>query len=297
MKRTETSLDEKQDYNFAENFGERFRHLRKKNRLRQADIAKALNVTTQAVSLWEQGKNVPDICKFPELARLFDVSTDWLIAGSVDDEEPMFENELSDRLHNEKRMYTYVKTYAHVKKMYQTCSVLAYAKEQHKGQVRKGADHVPYIYHPLQMACHALALELEDDNLISATLLHDVCEDTGVMVNDLPANDATKEAVGLLTKKTCGNEMTEEELELYYSEISKNPIALMVKVLDRCSNVSSMATAFDRDKLTSYINETEKWFYPMIRKGQNDFPQYANALFLLKYHISSVVSAIKHQLV
>ena len=146
----------------------------------QSEIAEKLGVSFQAVSLWERGETTPELDKLVELASLFGVSLDWLIAGRQEERIlPEFEELLLDRLFDEQHMYTYVKTYANVREMPQTVKALAFAREQHKGQVRKGRDNVPYIYHPLLMACHALALGLDDDDIVAASLLHDVCEDCG----------------------------------------------------------------------------------------------------------------------
>lgn len=82
-----------------------------------------------------------------------------------------FQDSLSDRLFDEKRMYTYVETYAAGKNMPRTSKALPCAREAHSGQVRKGKDSVPYIYHPLLIACHALALGMDDDDMISTALL------------------------------------------------------------------------------------------------------------------------------
>lgn len=201
---------------------------------------------------------------------------------------------VSDRLFNEERMYTYLKTYATVKHMHQTLKVLPYARELHKGQCRKGKDKVPYIYHPLLLACHALALGLDDDNLVSAAILHDVCEDCGVTAEELPVNEETRTAVKLLTKKVP--HLDEKEKELYYQEISKNEIATMVKLLDRCNNVSGMITGFKREKVLTYIQETERHVYPLMHKAKTEYPEYSNAVFLIKYHMSSVLRAIICQL-
>ncbi len=273
---------------------ERLVKTRKALRMTQQDIAERLDVSFQAVSLWERGETTPEIQKLPELAELYGVSIDWLLKGNT--EEPIhvdFDAPLADRLFDENRMYTYVKTSAVIKNLHQTLKVLPYVREKHTGQVRKGADAVPYIYHPLLMACHALALGLEDDNLLSAVLLHDVCEDCNVAVEELPVNDVTKEAVTLVTK---ADKMDEKAKALYYTNIASNPIAVMVKLLDRCNNVSGMATGFSKEKLVSYINETETWFYPMMQQAKTDYPQYNNQIFLLKYQIASVVSSIKHLL-
>lgn len=271
-------------------FSERLTSARKAKGFTQSDVAEKLNVSFQAVSLWERGETTPEMDKLIDIAALYRVSLDWLLTGKREERVLLdFQDSLSDRLFNEERMYTYVKTYAGVKNLTQTSKVLPYARELHKGQVRKGKDKVPYIYHPLLIACHALSLGLEDDNLISTALLHDVCEDCGVAVEELPVNDTTKEAVGLLTKSV------EIDKEQYYHQISKNPIATLVKLLDRCNNVSGMAAAFPKKKLVEYIKETENYVYPLIQNAKMEYPMYSNQLFLVKYHMVSVIEAIKRQ--
>lgn len=271
-------------------FAERLTNARKEKGFTQSDVAEKLNVSFQAVSLWERGETTPEIDKLVDIASLYQVSLDWLLTGKREERVLLdFQDSLSDRLFNEERMYTYVKTYASVKNLIQTSKVLPYARELHKGQVRKGKDKVPYIYHPLLIACHALALGLNDDNIISTALLHDVCEDCGVSVEELPVNDATKEAVKLLTKSPEVNK------EQYYQQISQNPIATMIKLLDRCNNVSGMAACFSKEKLVEYIKETESFVYPLLHIAKNDYPMYSNQVFLVKYHMTSVIEAIKRQ--
>lgn len=271
-------------------FSERLVKARKEKGFTQSDVAEKLNVSFQAVSLWERGETTPEMDKLVDVASLYQVSLDWLLAGKMEESAVLeFQDSLSDRLFHEDRMYTYVKTYASANKLYQTLKVLPYARELHKGQVRKGKDKVPYIYHPLLIACHALALGLDDDNIISVALLHDVCEDCGVEVEDLPVNDITKEAVFLLTKRY------DVDKEEYYQRISQNPIATMVKLLDRCNNVSGMAAGFSKNKIVKYIRETEDVVYALLEKAKNEYPMYSNQIFLIKYHMASVLDAIKRQ--
>lgn len=265
--------------------------------LTQAFVSEKLDVTAQAVSLWERGENAPDINKLPELAKLYGVTTDWLLDGKEPTEEiKKVTSELSDRLFDETRMYTYVKSYATAKNLFQTRKVLAYVREKHAGQVRKGKDQVPYINHPLSLAGHAIALGLDEDNLLSAALLHDVCEDCGVEIEELPVNEETKEAVALLTKNKKVTRSSEEGLQEYYDRLSENRIALMVKLLDRCNNISNMAAGFSVERMASYIIETEEHIYPLFVKADRDFPEYANAIYLIKYHTISVVEALRQLL-
>lgn len=271
-------------------FSERMVSARKKTGMTQSDVAEKLKVSFQAVSLWERGESTPEISKLEDISELYHISLDWLLTGKQEERVCIdFQGSLSDRLFDENKMYTYIKTYANVKGLYQTAKILPYARELHKGQIRKGHDHVPYIYHPLLIACHALALGLDDDDIISTALLHDVCEDCGVKADELPVNEITKQAVGLLTK-----DYETEESE-YYRKISENPIATLVKLLDRCNNISGMAAGFSKEKLVEYIKETERLIYPLLQKAKSEYSMYSNQIFLIKYHMISVIEAIKHQ--
>ena len=98
---------------------------------------------------------------------------------------------------NSEKMYTYIRGYASGLDMTQTLCALAFARKKHQGQMRKSGE--PYIVHPLTMACDALSLGIKDDNTIATILLHDVCEDCGVSVAELPVNDVVKRGVELMT--------------------------------------------------------------------------------------------------
>lgn len=45
----------------------------------QSDIAKALGITRSSVNAWEMGISVPSTGYIIELAKIFDVSTDYLL--------------------------------------------------------------------------------------------------------------------------------------------------------------------------------------------------------------------------
>lgn len=54
---------------------------RKEKQMTQSDLAKALNVSVQAVSKWERGNNYPDISLFPKLADILGTSVGELLKG------------------------------------------------------------------------------------------------------------------------------------------------------------------------------------------------------------------------
>ena len=63
-----------------ERFCQIIKDIRKKNNLTQKDLAEKYNVTAQAVSKWENGKNLPDIILIKHIAKDFNYSLDTLFA-------------------------------------------------------------------------------------------------------------------------------------------------------------------------------------------------------------------------
>ncbi|WP_086349084.1 DUF3955 domain-containing protein [Candidatus Enterococcus clewellii] len=65
-------------------FGEKIRELRKENQLTQEQFAAQLNVTRQAVSNWENNRNLPDLEMLILISSKFHISLDELILGGND---------------------------------------------------------------------------------------------------------------------------------------------------------------------------------------------------------------------
>lgn len=70
-----------------EKVGQLIKKLRQDNKLTQADLAEKLGVTYQAVSKWENGKNVPDIATLKEISKLFNIDIDDIINGEKKDKK------------------------------------------------------------------------------------------------------------------------------------------------------------------------------------------------------------------
>ena len=64
--------------------GSKIKTLRLSKSMPQEQLAKALHVSAQAVSKWENGKSYPDIHSLLLLSALFDVSLDQLIKGDLE---------------------------------------------------------------------------------------------------------------------------------------------------------------------------------------------------------------------
>ena len=189
------------------------------------------------------------------------------------------------------KMYTFLRGYASGAGMKDTVKALTFAREKHREQFRKSGE--PYIVHPLTMACNAVSMGIKEDSVIATILLHDVCEDCGVNPNELPVSDTVKRAVDLMTFHVMDGETKEIAKNRYYNRLMESREAALTKLLDRCHNVSSMAGTFSVDKLKSYIEETRHYVLPLLRKVKDQYPEDSDILFVLKYHIVSVVDSIE----
>lgn len=152
------------------NLGSNIKRFREETKLTQEQVADKVGVTFQAVSSWERDEYRPDTDKLIRLAEVFDVS----LSALVEEKQNFFKQKKT--IYNWEHMRTFVKTTAKNLKLGNTLKAVDYAIEAHEGQKRKKSD-VPYIYHPLNLACHALSMDIKDDDVIAACLLHDVVED------------------------------------------------------------------------------------------------------------------------
>ena len=194
-------------------------------------------------------------------------------------------------IYNWEHMKTYVMTTAKNLGLSNTLKAVTFAAEAHKDQKRKRSD-IPYIYHPLTLACHALSMNITDDAVIAACMLHDVVEDCGVDYEELPVNEETKELVRLLTHEKIPPENRDAVLRDYYANIATSPKATLIKCIDRCNNLTTMSGALSRDRIYRTIKETEEYFPALISLLKEEI-EYSNAAWLLKYQMESLLDVYK----
>ena len=269
--------------------GRRIASQRAARNLTQAQLAERLGLSFQAVSSWEREETLPDLAKIPLIAKALETTAAFLMGEPL--EAPTWDQK--DRLFHEDRMYTFVKAAATAKGFEQTLRALPFARARHQGQLRKGKAGIPYISHPLTMCCQALALGLEEDALLAAILLHDVVEDCGVSLEELPIDEAARETVRLLSKEKS-HEADEEGYDIgYFTAIAQHPHAMLVKLLDRCHNLSVMADGFTRARMLEYADHTSRFVLPLADRLREMAPQYSNACFLLKYQMLSLMHTVR----
>ncbi|MGN1166236.1 MAG: helix-turn-helix domain-containing protein [Lachnospiraceae bacterium] len=276
--------------------GRNIAFLRKNIGFTQEELAEKLGVTAQAVSKWENGHNLPDIENLMYIAELLNLPYSALLSGNTGKEISKTYN-IRGRLFHEDNMFTRMRTFALSEKLTGTYKALQYMRKQHIGQFRKQGkyttEQVQYINHPLMMACQAHALGIRDDNLLAAILLHDVVEDTGVDVQDLPFAQEVQELVGLVSFSIPEGMTKEQAKELYYEKIKENGKACVVKTIDRCNNISTMAGSFSKEQIARYIAETEEYIFPLLDVLKNEYSEYSDMAFLIKYQMRSILETIK----
>lgn len=62
--------------------GDRIKEIRLKNQLTQKQLGERLGVTRSAVNAWETGISTPNTCYIVAIAKMYKVSTDYLLSIS-----------------------------------------------------------------------------------------------------------------------------------------------------------------------------------------------------------------------
>lgn len=180
----------------------------------------------------------------------------------------------------------YLKGYLKGKGFDRAVKAVNLAEELHADAKRKSGE--PYISHPCRIANALISLKIDDEEILIATILHDVLEDTDIMA-ELLESYFGKEATSIIKLVTKQKGVT---TETYYKNISMDKKATIVKVADRCHNVSTMYF-FSEEKMKEYIEETETYILPMCSQISNDYPEVADYLYTMKYQIESILETAK----
>ena len=49
-------------------------------------------------------------------------------------------------------------------------------------------------------------------------------------------------------------------------------------------------------RMAEYIKETQEYIHPLMEKARDEYPEYSNQLFLIRYHMNSVIEALRHHM-
>lgn len=183
----------------------------------------------------------------------------------------------------------YLKGFAKGRQYWEMLKGIQIAIELHDGQKRRtGGD---YVEHPMKVTSQLVSLKIYDEITLTASLLHDVIEDCNKtrsqLILDHGVSKEIADVVMLLTKNNS------DSTEIYYNGIKKDVRAILIKISDRCHNISTMINAFSIEKMEEYVTETEQYILPLCKYGINYYPEYSDELVVMRNHIESVVDCVK----
>ncbi len=126
------------------------------------------------------------------------------------------------------------------------------AAEAHAGQ--KDRAGAPYILHPIR-----LMIQMDSENAMMASVLHDVVEDSVWTLDDLRKEGFSNEVLNAVDCLTHRDEEGEDYWD-YIQRAKSDPIAIKVKLADLEDNLNS-------DRLNEVTEKDEKRF-DRYRKAQ-----------------------------
>ena len=188
--------------------------------------------------------------------------------------------------YNENKMYTHLSGFFKGAGMLSSLRALGFMREKH-GQQRRANGQL-FIVHPLWMANYAIALGIKDDNILATILLHDVCEDTGTAIEDLPFNETIRKGVKYVTFRKYANEEKNIAKIRYFNELLESKEALMCKGLDRFMNLSTMEGFLSQEAIEKNVRETDELLLPVMKAGKEKWPEMSDYFFIMRANIRAV---------
>lgn len=168
-----------------------------------------------------------------------------------------------------------------------------YALDYHKG-LRK--DKItPEFQHQVFIANFIRVYEsllIYPEETFVTIFLHDIMEDYNISVEEISNifGSIVGESVYKVSKIYKGSK---KEQAFYFNEISKCSIASVVKGADRVHNINSMLGVFSDDRVSQYVEETEKYIIPMLRNSRHSFHKQEAVYENLKQYLFLATRTIK----
>lgn len=139
---------------------------------------------------------------------------------------------------------------------------IRYATHAHEGQVRKHSG-LPYVVHPVEVMKTLSNWGVTDETILTAAVLHDVIEDTGVTKEQIAYEFGLNVAV-MVMECTRPKEQADKKgkLDFLKSFSEKSEGSVLIKLADRFCNVE--------DYLKSYKTNYAYWYayqaYPLLNE-------------------------------
>lgn len=141
---------------------------------------------------------------------------------------------------------------------------IQFAISKHDGQVRKG-DNRPYVTHPISVSYIVAAYKNSKhlDEILAASVLHDILEDTGTSFCEL-SQEFTPLTACLVYELTSDKDLIAKLGKTEYLKVKMTGIssyALVIKLADRLHNLTdgpTEKTIHETKEILSYIEKNRK---------------------------------------
>jgi len=160
-------------------------------------------------------------------------------------------------------------------------SAIKFAVDAHNGQVRK-ITKLPYILHCLEVSAIAASIT-DDEDIITAALLHDTVEDTPTEIEDIVEKFGNRVAAFVLCdsenkrdnlpKEETWKTRKEESLQVLKNANFEHKI---IWISDKLSNMRSMYISWQKegDMVFNHFHQKDKsmhkWYYGKVLEYTND---------------------------
>ena len=188
-------------------------------------------------------------------------------------------------MYDEKVMFTYLRGRLDGPGFEQSQAALVFARRVHAGALRKNG--LPYIVHPLQMACDAIACKGVTDEIVATILLHDVYEETGSVTHKsllptLPVSETVRRGVELMTLRPFEGETKPELKRRYFNELLDSKEAVVCKGFDRIANLNDAEGALSEEAIVKNIWETHELLMPILKEAKYVYPELSDMLHTIR---------------
>ncbi|WP_170953186.1 HD domain-containing protein [Bacillus cereus] len=165
-----------------------------------------------------------------------------------------------------------------------------------KGYKRHNGVH--YYYHLVdvtQILINARIKENKDENLLIASLLHDIVEDVpGYTIEKISEmfNPRVAEIVDKLSKKKGVDYTKQENIKIYLTAILEDEDATFIKTADRMNNFATLRYAPFKKKIRQ-ARETQKHYIPFFKEARNKYEEHSTFFFSAKTYVEPLLWEIQ----
>ena len=172
-------------------------------------------------------------------------------------------------------------------------AAMEFARQHHTGVRKDGCT--PEFQHQTEIALHASVLPglMFPEETIATAFLHDTVEDTPVSRHEISHRfgEMISGATWRMTKIDEAGD--KRDPKMLFEDMATCPIASLSKGLDRAHNQRTMGGVFAPGKMISYVEETEEYILPMLKKARVNFPQQYAAYQLIKNTLTTQVRIVR----